>query len=919
MTHAAGLKKVISMINNGTQVPALSLVRHNPETAAVISKLVRSRDPVRFDKNNENSFYNLDQSKLQEISATIQDRLTDTENMMQLFPDLELAAQIMISSILSPKDMVNTEVIYTLKDNLLPAVLTAKIVDILRDDTEKKYNIKGLLPDILREILFEAGSHVKAVIPESSIDELINNNTRVTLEQLPDLFTKDRTLVPLGILGNATPDTAARPALETFDNFERIPYKQYEPGVKVAVESKQVDLNLHITDNFMVLKLPKLIEANNRAKVRDHLQRNAKPGFAFEAFKSHADPTGKRTLNDREMESLLYKSSQPGAKPFVDIKTQRTSKRRSVGRPLVMKIPSEATIPVHVPGDPKTHIGYFILIDEEGNPVTRSSAMNAMGAMQSQFATSNSSHSLTSMLLSRARRNLTSNDNKNLTLDQAAKIYSDIVESDLIERLRNGIYGSRSEIAKVDDVYRIMMARTYANQYTRLVYIPVELVTYFAFKYYDNGVGKSMLDDLKILTSLRSILLFAKVMAMTKNSIALTNVNMTLDPNDPDPQKTIEMGIHEIIRMRQQYFPLGINSPNDLVDWIQRAGFEFTFEGHPGLPQTKFDFDTKNMNHPIPDTELDELLRKQTLMAIGLSPETVDAGFTAEFAVTVVKNNILLSKRVQQIQEVFAPQLTDNIQKIVLNDEEYREKIIGTLKDNKASLEKILDDQEKQLLSENEKLFYDEFYETIISSLEVTLPKPDLTTLENQSQAFQDYSDALDKAIEPWINSDFMSESVVGELNGNIDMLKAAFKAHFLRKWMADNGFMSELVDIVSTDEDGDPILNLFDIMKEHVEGLTRSSVKYIAALTPNREAATTDVNNMNVQPDETSSANTTDADSGGGMDDFGGGMDDFGGSFDMGDDLGGSDESAPEETNEEAQPEETPEPEPKEETPPAE
>ena len=909
MTHASGIKKVIEMINQGSQVPALTLVRDNPETAAVISKLIRSKDPVRFDKNNENSFYNLDQSKLQDISATVQDRISDTENMMQLFPDLELAAQIMISSILSPKDMVNTEVIYTLKDNILPAVLTAKIVDIIREDCESKYHIKSIIPDILREVLFESGSHVRAVIPESSIDELINNNTRVSIEQMQDLLTKDRKLVPLGILGSPKKQTMERKALETFDAFERLPYQQYEPSISIeAKETNKLDLNIDVTDNFMVLKLPILIEQNNRAKIRDHLNRNRRPGVAFESFQQSG---GNKQLTERQLEALIYKGSQAGAKPFADVKTQRMSKRKSVGRPLCMKIPSEATIPVHVPGDPKRHIGYFVLIDEEGNPVTRTSSLKALNSMQSQFTSTNASHSLTSALLARARTNLTSNDMKNMSLDQAAKIYSDIVESDLVERLRNGIYGSRMDVSKSDDVYRIMMARTFANQYTRLLYVPAELVTYFAFKYYDNGVGKSMLDDLKILTSLRSILLFSKVMAMTKNSIALTNVNMTLDPHDPDPQKTIEMSIHEIIRMRQQYFPLGINSPNDLVDWIQRAGFEFTFEGHPGLPQTKFEFDTKNMNHPLPDTDLDELLRKQTLMAIGLSPETVDAGFTAEFAVTVVKNNILLSKRVQQIQDVFAPQLTDNIQKTILNDNEFRVKIIDTLKDNKASLEKVLSDEEKTALSTDEDTFYSDFYEMLVSSLETTLPKPDLTTLDNQTQAFEDYSNALDKAIEPWINSDFMAESVVGELNGNIDMIKSAFKSYFLRKWMADNGFMSELVDIVSTDEEGDPLLNLFEIMKEHVEGLTRSSVKFIAGLAPNKEAASTDINALGVEPDETSVPASDDS---GGEGGFGG---DFGGEFDMGD-MGLDGETPPAEPEPESE-EPTAEPEPATEEPPVE
>jgi hypothetical protein len=103
---------------------------------------------------------------------------------------------------------------------------------------------------------------------------------------------------------------------------------------------------------------------------------------------------------------------------------------------------------------------------------------------------------------------------------------------------------------------------------------------------------------------------------------------------------------------------------------VQRAGFEFTFEGHPGLPQTKFDFETKNLQHTVPDTDFMEQLRKQTIMAHSLSPEVVDSGFSAEFATTVVANNILLSKRVLQIQEKFTPQLTDFARKLLQHDEE---------------------------------------------------------------------------------------------------------------------------------------------------------------------------------------------------------------------------------------------------------
>ena len=112
--------------------------------------------------------------------------------------------------------------------------------------------------------------------------------------------------------------------------------------------------------------------------------------------------------------------------------------------------------------------------------------------------------------------------------------------------------------------------------------------------------------------------------------------------------KDIEMATDLISKTRQQYFPLGANSAPELLDWIHRAGFELHFEGHPALPQTKFQFNTKNFDRTEPNADLDEGLRKQTYMAFGLSPELLDTGFDAEFAATVTANNILLSKRTMQ-------------------------------------------------------------------------------------------------------------------------------------------------------------------------------------------------------------------------------------------------------------------------------
>src|SRR5690606_17079012 len=147
-----------------------------------------------------------------------------------------------------------------------------------------------------------------------------------------------------------------------------------------------------------------------------------------------------------------------------------------------------------------------------------------------------------------------------------------------------------------------------------------------------NGIGKSLLDDLKVVNSLRAMITMANVMAMMKNSIARTGVRIKFDAEDPNPQKTLETIVHEILKSRQQIIPWGTINPADIADWAVRAGLEFVYEGHPGMPDVGIEFEDKSNNVVQPNTDLMEELRKQTAMGLGLSPETLDAALQPEFA-----------------------------------------------------------------------------------------------------------------------------------------------------------------------------------------------------------------------------------------------------------------------------------------------
>jgi hypothetical protein len=361
---------------------------------------------------------------------------------------------------------------------------------------------------------------------------------------------------------------------------------------------------------------------------------------------------------------------------------------------------------------------------------------------------------------------------------------------------------------------------------------------------------------------------------------------------------------------------LGINSPVDLADWIQRAGLQFSFEGHPGLPQVKLDFETKNMEHHVPDNAFEEDLRKMTIMAMGLPPETVDNGFNAEFATTIVQNNILLSKQINQLQNKFTVQNTDCIQKILRNDMTAFQEMLEILKKDFALMDKFLDDEDKELDAKNHDHFLETLVYRFIDNIFVDLPRPDITTVANLKEAYDSYSTALDSALQDaFMNGEIMNEAVNGEAATHLDSLRGVVKAFFLRRWMSTNNFLPELAELISKDEEGKPMLNIYDLSEEHNSSLIRSLIGFIEKSLPMKLAADKDLKKMGTGEGELSSSgsgNDDEGGSGGFGNDFGGFETGFGGGNE-----GGGDNLTPPENPEE--PEKTPEQTPEGGTPPAE
>jgi hypothetical protein len=803
--------------NKNKKLIATKIIENNPKILPILPKLISSRSVNTNAEHNDRITFN--KGLLETIHNKINNLRNNNKNIIKLFPDIELAIQILISSILSPKKMTDIQLNFKLdkKLNMDPTII-ADVVDSVKEYILTEYELEEKLPEILREALFASGAYALAVIPESSVDEVINTDLLASystedFKQRSDILL-DQITRPVNILNIQQRNKPLPEKGITLENFAEY------------LTSQQ---NVLITDNVNVLKFSRIKEKINKSLISSSLRRNV-------------------SISQESMSKLDYldifrrKESISSVKDIETIKLKTETKRKSIGKPMVIKIPTESIIPVFIPGNETEHIGYFVLLDENGKPLNSNAAEFNVERLNNIVNTTNTQSVLSPV--QKAYNNLVMDNTKDVDVNKLFEIYKDILEKQLYNSIRNSLYGSDVEISNKNDIYFLMFTRALSEQKTSLLYIPKELLVYFAFYYNEIGIGKSLLENLSILSSLRAILLFSKVMAYAKQSIDVTKVNISLDPNDPDPEKTIEQVQDSVLKLRQNFFPLGINNPIDLVNWIQRAGLQFSYENNPLLPNIKIDFENANISHTVPNSDLEEELRKQTIIALGLSPETIDNGFSPEFATTVVNNNILLSKRIALYQKTLTKHLSKLVSIIIYNDEELRNILRKVILEKLDPLTESFSDEEKEMLTKDKASFIEYFIDKLGEHLYIDLPKPENTNIANLSVEFDAYKENLEKVIDSVISTDIFSENISGELSAHIDTIKNIYKHHLLRQWMSNNNFYPEVLELsLNNKEEVDHVLNFIN---NHLVHTMRNSAQLLNIVSKFKEAVSKDIQNLN-------------------------------------------------------------------------
>jgi len=798
--------------NQNKRLSADAIVNAKASNLPTISKLIANPNS-NPDRPYINNAVNID--VLKNIGEKAARRKNNNKHLIELFPDIKMSMEILTSIILSPKKMTEGDLIYKFKeDSEFNSQAAPNIVKTIKNYLNKNYTLNERLTEMLEQALFYQGAYIEIVIPESSVDEFINrdiikNYSTESYKALASELSRNK-----GFLSTEeiSIDESKLPITENKSRY-------------IRVLNKLLDNNLiKITDNYDLLKVGK-IKDYVRSQIAKNKIRSNVSQVAMEAF-GYLD---------------IFRQQAPISNTeFVSIKTKKETKRRSIGKPMVFNVSTNNMIPVFKPGKPSEHLGYFLLLDQNGLPL-EVIEYDPYFKTYGRDAPNTILNTQTSNPLTKAYNNLITNE-KDITINQIFELYSQVMEENIYKKIKNSIYGENVKIENTSDIYYTMFTRTIMNQKTALIFIPSELVCYIAFDYHDNGVGKSLLDNLNITASLRAITMFSKVMSYAKSSIDTTKVNITFDPNDPDPMKTFETIVSNVLKVRQNLLPLFTTNPVDIADRLQRAGLYFNYENAPGMPNVKIDYQNDQLSHTIPDTQLDEDLKKQMISGIGLPTEMVDSSLSPEFATSVVNNHILLSKRVLRDQKRFLYHLNKLIHMYIEMDENLRSILREELKSTDNLFNEFFDKELLELKSKDEELFYEEIINRISDNLEVTLSPPDITNITNLGADFDQYKENLVKAMDSYISTELMPQDTTGELANHIETIKNIYIHYLLRKWMSDNGYMNEIESLISQEKENETTpVNKFVI--EHYKKIMSNSIEFFSLMKKYKDAANIDLN----------------------------------------------------------------------------
>lgn len=760
------------------------IVRSLPETGAIISKLFVSTQSTNQEKKSQTIL-----PRLNLLSQSIKDKISRNEDIESLFPDIGICVNIITSSILCPNDMITTNLVFDSPEINIPDTVRLAITDVIEKHINKEYGLSEKLEEIVKESLFRKGAWVELIVPEASLDDFINNKIN---DQEDGQYSFENNVY----LEKDDFETIKK-QFGNNDSFSSIALESYGDSFRVVATSKKEKKD--DKEKTFKLRLPKISEDFSLITTADFKVSELKN-------KLFAKKTGRSSYSTENKDNKLSKFFKKNninynnISELLKINTRSDASRRSISRPLTMKIPVDVIAPVCSINDPSNHIGYFILVDDQGLVVNGFENENDLMAYNqySQYPNKDANS-----FIDRAKRGLDGMTAPDVHLDKTEELYLDVVKSMIDKKLSSGDFKDLVELKDATNLYKTMFIRALKDKQTNMIFVPSELIAYYAFNYRDNGTGESLFEKAGILFSMRAIIFITTLASFIKNSINETEVTVNLDDFDSNQEETLEMIVENVIKNREQYLPLSAIRPQDLQEWFNRLGYKVNVEGS-NLPKIQISKNDTSRSVKVPETDLEDKISEYIYLTFGLTPEMVKNGMEPEFATTIMSKNLMMAKMIMVLQKKLNDLLSQHGRKYIKSDQSLRDKIIDVVAKNMDKIKAAIESEKGQLEDEidfNSDTIYLEITQYILSEwengLSISLPEPKTTDAQSMLNTIKNEFDAIDQVLDAMFNDQYIDERYLGKAAESLKELKEVIRTELKRKLVIDNGAYQEINDLL--------------------------------------------------------------------------------------------------------------------------
>jgi len=235
----------------------------------------------------------------------------------------------------------------------------------------------------------------------------------------------------------------------------------------------------------------------------------------------------------------------------------------------------------------------------------------------------------------------------------------------------------------------------------------------------------------------------------------------------------------------------------------------------------------------------------------------VDNGYSPDFATTILANNLLLSKRVVMLQNIYNPQLTKDIRKKLKLDGRIKNKLIKVFTSNMSVIKRHMkrvnpDIDPEDLKNAKDEDIVDWIITNTIDNLTISLPEPEATEDTNEKDIIENYSDMLNSTVDKIFSTDLIPSELSGELGDNLDNIKDIIKVILIRDFMNKHNIMPELNKILTLDEDGKPVINVLDQYNAYLESISKIILPFMKANKKFIKKTDEKIDNLDNEEDET-------------------------------------------------------------------